>query len=64
MEELMSDNDCDDELKVYLEKQPETRFVEILAADMNGILRGKWLPVSSIFGLHVKKFDEMKNSKI
>jgi len=37
----MSDYDCDDELKAYLEKQPETRFVEILAADMNGILRGK-----------------------
>ncbi len=37
----MSDEKNDDELKAYLERKPETRFIEILAADMNGILRGK-----------------------
>jgi glutamine synthetase len=37
----MNKKNADDELKAYLEKAPETRFLEVLAADMNGILRGK-----------------------
>ena len=37
----MPNKNNDDELKAYLKKHPETRFLEVLAADMNGILRGK-----------------------
>ena len=37
----MPDNQNDDELIAYLQEYPQTRFIEILAADMNGILRGK-----------------------
>jgi len=37
----MTNESADDELETYLEEMPETRFLEVLAADMNGILRGK-----------------------
>ena len=37
----MPDASSDDELKAYLANNPQTRFLEVLAADINGILRGK-----------------------
>lgn len=37
---MMHKND-QDELQSYLEQNPETRYIELLAADMNGIFRGK-----------------------
>lgn len=33
--------DQNGEMKAYLESAPDTRYIEILAPDMNGILRGK-----------------------
>jgi glutamine synthetase len=42
----MSDNNITiNELNVYLEKHPETRFIELLSTDVNGILRGKRAPI-------------------
>lgn len=35
----------------FLAKYPETERLELLFVDLNGILRGKWLPVSSLFKL-------------
>lgn len=32
------------ELEEFLETHPETRFMDVLAADINGIVRGKRLP--------------------
>jgi glutamine synthetase len=37
----MPDNNTMSELEHYLEQYPETRFIELLGADLNGILRGK-----------------------
>ena len=37
----MKSGDLKKELDAFLEKHPETRFMETLIADMNGILRGK-----------------------
>ena len=37
----MKIKDAYGEFAAYLEKEPETRYLELLAADMNGILRGK-----------------------
>lgn len=35
----------------YLDNYPETERLELLFVDLNGILRGKWLPVSSLLKL-------------
>jgi glutamine synthetase len=37
----MPDKNHHDELKDYLDQNPQTRFLEVLGVDMNGILRGK-----------------------
>jgi glutamine synthetase len=37
----MAENNPKQELSAYLEKAPDTRYLEILAPDMNGMLRGK-----------------------
>jgi glutamine synthetase len=42
-----------DELKEFLEKYPETRFMDVFCADINGVLRGKRIQTNdfeSIFG--------------
>ncbi len=44
----MKSDDLKKELDNYLEKHPETRFLETLIADMNGILRGKRVGVEDI----------------
>lgn len=36
------------EIKAFLEKFPDTEVVELLIADMNGIFRGKQMPVSAL----------------
>ncbi len=35
----------------FLAKHPETERLELLFVDLNGVLRGKWLPVSSLYKL-------------
>jgi glutamine synthetase len=35
----------------FLVKHPETERLELLFVDLNGVLRGKWLPVSSLLKL-------------
>lgn len=42
----MKSGDLTKELDAFLEKHPETRFMEPLIADMNGILRGKRIGAS------------------
>lgn len=37
----MTNKDCFDEFEAYLESAPETRYLELLATDMNGVFRGK-----------------------
>ena len=37
----MAENNLNRELEDYLQAHPETRYLEALVADMNGILRGK-----------------------
>jgi glutamine synthetase len=37
----MKKKDAYGEFAAYLENHPDTRYLELLAADMNGILRGK-----------------------
>jgi glutamine synthetase len=32
----------------YLERNPETRTVEVVLTDLNGVYRGKWLPADTI----------------
>ena len=34
-------SDKNNEMQAFLEAAPDTRYIEILAPDMNGILRGK-----------------------
>ena len=36
------------EVKAYLERHPETQYVDILLNDLNGVFRGKRIPVSSL----------------
>ncbi|PKH20191.1 glutamine synthetase [Enterobacterales bacterium CwR94] len=36
------------EIKAYLERHPETQFVDILLNDLNGVFRGKRIPVTSL----------------
>lgn len=35
-------------IEAFLEEHPETEFIEMVWPDMNGVMRGKWLPVSEI----------------
>ena len=44
----MSDKNSSMELRNYLEQNPDTRYLELLVADMNGILRGKRAPVHEL----------------
>ena len=37
----MADKKSDEELQAYLKMAPDTQLIEVLAPDMNGILRGK-----------------------
>jgi glutamine synthetase len=37
-----------DEVARYLEKYPDTEAVEFLVIDSNGVVRGKWAPVSAL----------------
>jgi glutamine synthetase len=37
--------------QAFLEKYPDTQRLELLFVDLNGVLRGKWLPVSSLMKL-------------
>ncbi len=36
------------ELEIFLERHPTTEMVEVLLTDLNGVLRGKWLPIDHI----------------
>nr|WP_208852146.1 glutamine synthetase family protein [Mixta intestinalis] len=36
------------EVKTYLERHPETQYVDILLNDLNGVFRGKRIPVGSL----------------
>jgi glutamine synthetase len=38
----------DDELKQYLNQYPDTQYMELMVADMNGILRGKRAPLQDL----------------
>jgi glutamine synthetase len=35
-------------VRKFLAKHPEVQTVEVVLTDLNGILRGKWLPISSV----------------
>ncbi len=39
------------EVQTYLERHPETQFVDILLNDLNGVFRGKRIPVANLFRL-------------
>ena len=39
------------EVKAYLERHPETQYVDILLNDLNGVFRGKRIPVTSLMKL-------------
>ncbi|MEI2263874.1 glutamine synthetase family protein [Erwinia sp. CGal63] len=39
------------EVETYLERYPETQHVDVLLNDLNGVFRGKRLPVASLFRL-------------
>ncbi len=36
------------EVKTWLERHPETQYVDILLNDLNGVFRGKRIPVSAL----------------
>jgi glutamine synthetase len=36
------------EVKLFLEKYPDTSRIELLFPDMNGFIRGKWLPIDAL----------------
>ncbi|MDT8322368.1 MAG: glutamine synthetase family protein, partial [Xanthomonadales bacterium] len=38
----------DSPVKRYLAEHPETEIVEVVLSDLNGIYRGKWLPVDAV----------------
>ena len=40
----MSDDGSLAELEAFLESYPDTRFMDVFAADINGIIRGKRIP--------------------
>jgi len=44
----MNDKQTDSPLSLFLEVHPETETVEVVLTDLNGIYRGKWLPVSAV----------------
>lgn len=44
----MSAASLDQELKDYLSKHPDTRYMELLVADINGMLRGKRAPLQDL----------------
>ena len=37
----MSESDTSKELQDYLEQYPDTRFMDVMNPDMNGVIRGK-----------------------
>ncbi|KMV71318.1 glutamine synthetase family protein [Erwinia aphidicola] len=39
------------EVKAYLERHPETQYVDILLNDLNGVFRGKRIPIASLLKL-------------
>jgi len=39
------------EVQTYLERHPETQYVDILLNDLNGVFRGKRIPISSLLKL-------------
>jgi glutamine synthetase len=44
----MVDASTDQELKEYLAQHPDTQYMELLVADMNGMLRGKRAPLQDL----------------
>lgn len=40
------------EIERFMAAWPETRFIELLLPDTNGIFRGKWIPASGLAGLY------------
>jgi glutamine synthetase len=44
----MADASLDQELKDYLAQHPDTRYMELLVADINGMLRGKRAPLADL----------------
>jgi glutamine synthetase len=40
------------EVERFLAAHPDTRFIELLLPDTNGIFRGKWVPASGLAGLY------------
>jgi glutamine synthetase len=40
------------EVERFLAAHPDTRFIELLLPDTNGIFRGKWIPASGLAGLY------------
>ncbi len=36
------------ELADFLQRHPETETIEVLLTDLNGVLRGKWLPIKQV----------------
>jgi glutamine synthetase len=41
-------NSSDSPVRQYLAEHPETEIVEVVLTDLNGVYRGKWLPVNAI----------------
>lgn len=41
-------NDSNSPVSRYLERHPETETIEVVLTDLNGIYRGKWLPIEGI----------------
>ena len=51
---LLEKNDLDDfelEIRQYLEKYPETHFIDICLHDLNGHIRGKRIEVDAVYQL-------------
>ena len=44
----MANSSTEQELKAYLNQHPDTQYVDLLVADMNGILRGKRAPIQDL----------------
>jgi glutamine synthetase len=44
----MAEESLDQELKDYLAQHPDTRYMELLVADVNGMLRGKRAPLQDL----------------
>lgn len=62
----MSSDNLKLELQAFLNTHPDSRFMDAIAPDMNGILRGKWAqtPTRIVFGICHREESDAFNSEV